>query len=244
MRYLPETCGDSCPENCTCDKKNRKVVCEEADMYRVSNDLPPYTTSLSLRNNELHEIPKWLAKFPLTELDLTGNNIKLRADMFSELKDLKVLRLDRNEINAIPQYSFSGLVNLEALSLRDNDVRCISNQTFYPFELKKLEKLDLNGNRLSEIGASTLQTLPSLKYLNILNNELVCDCLLRDTYSFLKSPRGQKIAVAQPRCQQPERYREFALLDLSVNDFKCAKPTNQVSCAMKGNSLRYDKNHR
>ena len=233
VRYLPETCGDSCPANCECDKKNRRVVCEQADMYRVSNDLPRYTISLTLRDNELEQVPAWLSKFSIEELDLSQNRIKLKADMFSNLYNLKTLRLDDNDITTIPQYTFSGLTNLKVLSLRNNDIRCISNQTFYPFDLKELEELDVYGNQLAEIGASTLESLPSLRNLNILSNELNCDCLLRDTYSFLKSGKGQRIAIARPKCHYPERYREFALLDLDINDFKCAKRATQVSCAVK-----------
>ena len=233
VRYLPETCGDSCPANCVCDKRNRRVVCAQADMYQVSNDLPRYTMSLTLRDNELEEVPSWLAKFPLEELDLSQNRIKLKADMFSDLFDLRSLKLDQNAITNIPQYTFSGLIKLKTLSLRNNEIGCISNQTFYPFELRDLEELDLFGNKLAEIGASTLESLSSLRNLNILSNQLNCDCLLRDTYSFLKSARGQKIAIARPKCHEPERYREFAMMDLDVNDFKCSKYSKQVSCAVK-----------
>lgn len=56
--------------------------------------------------------------------------------MFATLSKLRNLKLDTNEIQAIPRYAFSGLGKLQKLSLRNNNIRCLSNDTFYPFELK------------------------------------------------------------------------------------------------------------
>lgn len=114
-----------------------------------------------------------------------------KADMFATMNKLQILKLDTNEIDAIPRYTFSGLDKLKVLSLRNNNIRCLSNETFFPFELRELEKLDLYNNKLSEIGEDTLNSFPKLSQLNILNNQLVCDCLLKSTYSFLKSSRGK-----------------------------------------------------
>ena len=111
--------------------------------------------------------------------------------MFATMNKLEILKLDTNEIDAIPRYTFSGLDKLKVLSLRNNNIRCLSNETFFPFELRELEKLDLYNNKLSEIGKDTLNSFPKLSQLNILNNQLVCDCLLKSTYSFLKSSRGK-----------------------------------------------------
>ena len=129
-------CEDICPDQCICDQKTKTVNCANVGLNIVPDKLPVYTEVLDLSGNQIKEIPGFLAKFPIVELDLSQNQIQIRADMFATLQKLKILKLDTNEIQSIPRYTFSGLPKLEKLSLRNNNIRCLSNDTFYPFELK------------------------------------------------------------------------------------------------------------
>ena len=78
--------------------------------------------------------------------------------MFSEIgKNLQILKLDENGISNLPRFALSGLVRLSELSLRENRISCISNDTFVSNELTQLRKLDFYGNSLEEIGTDTLK---------------------------------------------------------------------------------------
>lgn len=134
-----------------------------------------------------------LSRYQLIELDLSDNLIELRDDLFSSLgKHLEILKLDKNNIGSLPRFAFSGLEKLDSLSLRENKISCISNDTFASKELGNLKKLDIYGNELSEIGAGTLELFPKLEFLNIMDNRINCNCLFKETAQYLKNHKVKK----------------------------------------------------
>ena len=196
----------------------------------------------------------------MVELDLSDNLIELRDDLFSSLgKHLEVLKLDKNNIGSLPRFAFSGLEKLDSLSLRENKISCISNDTFASKELGNLKKLDIYGNELSEIGAGTLELFPKLEFLNIMDNRINCNCLFKETAQYLKNHKVKKcsqnfqdtfytyiiilsadlklnlfqnsISLASPRCSRPANIGNFAILDLPSQLFKCEpEDASHVQC--------------
>jgi len=67
-------CEDICPDQCICDQKTRTVNCRNVGINIVPDKLPVYTEVLDLSGNQIKEIPGFLAKFPIVELDLSQNH--------------------------------------------------------------------------------------------------------------------------------------------------------------------------
>ena len=187
-------------------------------------------TALDLSNNRLRELPKSLSRYALKELILINNQLELSVDMFKEFKMLETLKLDGNGITSLPQFIFSGLTNLKDLSLRDNDISCIANDTFTPFDLHKLSRLDLFQNNLQEIGDGTLQKLSTLQYFNIMENPVNCNCLFQSTAKYMQSVQ-KRISLGIPKCNEPHYLKGFQILDIPLSDLKCAPgETDHVKC--------------
>ena len=80
----------------------------------------------------------------LKVLSMAGNNITYIGDYFTNLKQLKTLSLDNNQIERLKGLSY--LSNLTALSLRNNNISDVSEIA----ELKGLEDLYLSGNSIRD----------------------------------------------------------------------------------------------
>lgn len=124
-------------------------------------NIPKDTEFLSLRDNRLTEV---------------------RAGDFSQLSDLRILKLSENDIKALPVGDnsstdgiFKGIEELEELDVRDNLLEAegiydtsLNLSSFYP--LLKLKKLHLGKNKLTKI--YPLHPLPSLEELHLEYNEM------------------------------------------------------------------------
>ncbi|CBY34307.1 unnamed protein product [Oikopleura dioica] len=224
------TCDVKCPRGCSCDARSGGVRCIGQNWSSVNFPFPSFMTSLDLSNNKLRELPKSLSRYALKELILINNQLELSVDMFKEFKMLEILKLDGNNIESLPQFAFSGLTNLKELSLRNNEISCIANDTFTPFDMHKLSRLDLYENNLQEIGDGTLQQLSTLEYFNILNNPVNCNCLFQSTAKYMQSMQKQ-IAFSSPKCNEPQYLEGFYILDIPLSDLKCAPgETDHVKC--------------
>ncbi|KAG8434082.1 hypothetical protein GDO86_012453 [Hymenochirus boettgeri] len=98
----------------------------------------------------------------LKELDISeivyrmaDHPVSFNSESFSRLSQLKVLTLDNNALQSLPDDMFSNLPSLEHISLRNN--------------------------RLTNIRQNILQNLPNLTYFDVSMNTLSCSC---DNYWF------------------------------------------------------------
>ena len=95
----------------------------------------------------------------LTELDLTGNDIRDLPDSISQLTQLQILKLNRNTLKNLPRNHESLGPTLRELHLQVNEL------TSWPSSLNKfqcLEKLDLSFNQLNKISMTTSSYSSSL----------------------------------------------------------------------------------
>lgn len=126
----------------------------------------------------------------LQVLELTHSNVKSAPDnVFCNLGNLQTINLTRNSIVDMNSIGFpprpgmadvgvtvarvecSGGTDLRSLDLSHNDVR-----SFPPFSgitrLRRLQVLNLQNNRISELSSDSLSGLSSLRLLNISSNKL------------------------------------------------------------------------
>ena len=108
----------------------------------------PKLKHLYLGCNRLDSLPKGFGSFPALEvLDLSYNNLREQSipKNFEMLaRTLRAFYLADNDFQRVPE-SLCRLVNLETLSLRNNDIIELPNQIS---NLKKLKEFYIDGNRL------------------------------------------------------------------------------------------------
>ena len=148
--------------------------------------------SLRLYNNRLTRIPKLDSTF-LLDLRINQNRFVffvntcihnlcvkntvkysfriegIEEDSFQNTPNLIDLQLAENRLRSsnIAQNAFRGLLNLENVSLRENDL------TIFPINLPaSLRKIDLSNNRLLQVDRNSVQDLKLLEELNLEKNQL------------------------------------------------------------------------
>ena len=101
----------------------------------------------------------------LSELNLSGNKIKILPKSLGNLKGLATIDLSRNMFTTIPNPLFE-LKNIKTINISNND---IANIPIRIPDLRNLEHLDLSNNKISKIPVN-FSTLTSLLTLRLNNN--------------------------------------------------------------------------
>ncbi|XP_078091749.1 leucine-rich repeat-containing protein 17 [Mustelus asterias] len=145
---------------------------------------------LDCQDKGLITIPPRLPE-DVVHLQLAGNKIyRLKDSMFSTLKNLKSLDLQRNAIASIEPDAFEGLDELDTLLIQHNQLRFLSEEVFIP--------------------------IPKLKYLRIYGNPWNCNCELDEMIRKLQIP-GQRNLGNLAKCKDPERFAGHKLKIINVN---------------------------
>ena len=129
------------------------MKCSGLGLTQLPSQLPSYMTKLDISNNQFRTIPSQLSRYQIEELNISGNQIEFTDDLFDGFgRHLEKLKMDDNDIKTLPHFGLSGLFKLKELSLRNNLISCISNESFIQSEMTNLERLDLYDNQINEIG--------------------------------------------------------------------------------------------
>jgi hypothetical protein len=158
-------------------------------------------TLLDLTNNSLHTLQTgvFCGLESVRKLSLSKNKINsIFEDAFCALSSLQILNLDENKLSFLEDGTFQGLRNLTALSLRENVIEAFSDHVFE--DLHKVMFLDLTGNNIKKLNAQyLLQGMESLLVLYLSDNNLTCDCELKDTWHWFANHNvGSTAACARP----------------------------------------------
>ena len=146
--------------------------------------------TLTLSDSLLPEVPSLLNLTTLGTLKLDGNNISaIPAGTFSGAVYLKELHLYRNVIVWIEHGAFNGLQRLEHLKLFDNQLVEIPRKLFRG--LRTLVSLDISRNKLTSLLSGTFKGLASLKWLILESNHLTS--ISRQSFKGLPSLRYLKL---------------------------------------------------
>lgn len=140
---------------------------------RAFRGLFPPLQALGLPSNRLETIPSNSFQFlkDLERLDLSNNGVvRLNGSSFRYLNNLTFLDLSENRISEIAADAFVGLKRLKELNLRKN--RVTADAIFALSDLQSVEDIDLSVNALAgPLRNDTLPPLPSLRTLNLANNQ-------------------------------------------------------------------------
>ena len=103
-------------------------------------------------------------------LDIGFNDIiKIHQDSFRGLYSLRILNLEQNNLNSIPENLFQGL-GLHVLILRHNDLHTLQPYVFQG--LANLTELDLSNTNLRSLHPNLFSDLHNLRVLELDKNEL------------------------------------------------------------------------
>lgn len=108
----------------------------------------------------------------MESLDMGKNSLgRVPTRTLSPLKELAALNLEYNSIEVLESHAFDGLLSLLWLSLYGNFIQVIDGRAFAGTEAS-LTRLNLGGNRLSEVPSSPLKGLKCLQGLRLHNNNI------------------------------------------------------------------------
>jgi hypothetical protein len=130
---------------------------------------------------------------------LNKNKINsILEDTFCALSSLQILNLDENKLSFLEDGTFQGLRNLTVLSLRGNVIEAFSDHVFE--DLHKVTFLDLTGNNIKKLNAQyMLQAMETLLVVYLSDNNLTCDCELKDSWLWFANHNvGSTATCASP----------------------------------------------
>ncbi|XP_043830850.1 toll-like receptor 13 [Dromiciops gliroides] len=139
----------------------------------------------------------------LIRLDISGTKagdrgLYLNTSLFHKLKQLKILRLENNNLESLVPEMFFGLEHLQVFSLRFNNLKIIHQ--------------------------NLLQNLKSLTYFDVYGNELECTC---DNEWFknwsINTPSVHIPYLGSFYCQQPNTQSLLVGFDTSICNFDTGK---------------------
>ncbi len=167
-----------------------KTIFEESLYEKISKD----------RNHSVDYYIKYIKspKFPLVNREGTIDlsNIGLKSlhglNQVPDIKHVKMINLNNNQLSEIPANSFQGFINVEIISLSNNQIKSLpatifdccpklreiwldGNQLTTIPDLKKLShlrKLSLNSNKIDTIDADTFVTTTLLEELELTDNNI------------------------------------------------------------------------
>ncbi|XP_039966929.1 toll-like receptor 1 [Bactrocera tryoni] len=96
----------------------------------------------------------------------------------NQLKQLRVLSLSKNNINALTSDYFCSLENLEFIDLGYNNIGNWYEPSFG--NNTKLRVLNLRNNNINILNYAMLNDFKTLEFLGLSENNFACDCLLSD----------------------------------------------------------------
>ena len=168
---------------------NESIFGHKLDLFKIENSkvISDFElTEVASNNTHLSDHQVIDSKYVLTESNIqlkrfyNDHNDKLiiskdlylidsiSPNAFENLKRLVEINLSNNQIRNLKKSQFGCLENVKEINISFNLIERVSVDTFTS-DLKKLEKLLLNNNRINNIG---IANVTSLKEINLENNQL------------------------------------------------------------------------
>ena len=182
---------------------------------------------LVLSNCSLDKVDQqaFLELFSLEDLDLSTNFLKeVPSRSFANIPNLISLNLKKNPIKIIRFLDFVIFPHLKILDLSSCEISFISRHAFTG--LFNLQQLSLNGNQLKTL--KTEPNFPSsLQILNLGSNPWHCDCNLNLLRNLLLVPA--EIQAEDPLCHSPSKVKGIAVMNVSLGQLTCRPRVTQTS---------------
>ncbi|XP_045606959.2 leucine-rich repeats and immunoglobulin-like domains protein 3 [Procambarus clarkii] len=159
----------------------------------------------------------------LTKLKISHNHLAhIEHNSFESTSSLLALDLGHNQLHWSVEDNggaFSGLGNLETLSLAYNGIETVHVDTFV--SLVALMSLDLRGNQLRSLPHNPFSGLKHLTYVQLNTSSLVCDCHLSWLPEWMAAITFNSSSSMIASCNYPPALIDRPVSSLSDSDFSC-----------------------
>uniref|UniRef100_A0A671L1Q2 Slit homolog 1 protein n=1 Tax=Sinocyclocheilus anshuiensis TaxID=1608454 RepID=A0A671L1Q2_9TELE len=157
---------------------------------------------------------------------LNRNNLQVLPELLF-LGTTKLFRLDlsENQIQGIPRKAFRGATEIKNLQLDYNQISCIEDGAFRA--LRDLEVLTLNNNNISRLSVASFNHMPKLRTFRLHSNSLLCDCHVAWLSDWLRQrPR----LGLYTQCMAPPSLRGHNIAEVQKKEFMW--PQSHSSCSV------------
>ena len=166
--------------------------------------------TLDLDNNFFEQIPaNALSKLKnLKSISLNGNRfVKIKARDVFNLAKLEIVELTNLPfLQIIDKFSFNNLPELKTLLLFDNPyLSYIDGKAFE--NCPTVKTLDLHNTLIATVLKITIDSLPSLRHIDLSDNQLNCNCMMAWAQKWAKNAEGNGNRLQWLGVQQSARYR-------------------------------------
>ncbi|XP_055603114.1 uncharacterized protein LOC129751558 isoform X2 [Uranotaenia lowii] len=166
--------------------------CDISELAPNTFKTMPQLTRLNLAWNNLQTVGPVVLSYldKLMDLDLSNNLITdLNEDTFKRNINLNKLNLSGNQFALIPAKVFQPLQYLNHLDVSDCDLRTVWENSAanakHTNVLPSLKVLNVSYNEISSVFVSDLESLTSLRVLDIRNNSLKCNAPFKSLIKWL-----------------------------------------------------------
>lgn len=147
----------NCPKNCECQDDRRSLTCRKTDPSAMEEYLSKHNKiqNLSVTYSTI-SLRMWTLicnRSNLEQLDLSSNQLlEFPRNCFKQMKKVKTLTANNNNLKSLESGIFDGLVSLERIFLISNHISYIGINVFTDVNLfKNLEYIDLSSNNLNSL---------------------------------------------------------------------------------------------
>ncbi|KAK9722789.1 Leucine rich repeat [Popillia japonica] len=242
----------TCPANCTCYHDQtwsaNVVECSEAGYTEMPNKIPMDATEVYLDGNNFGELSShsFIGRKNLKILYANNSNIAaVYNHTFSGLKRLTILHLEDNRIKKLLEdnrikkllgFELATLESLKELYLQQNEIYHIDNRTF--IELKNLEVLRLDGNRLRTFQVWQLSSNPYLVEIGLGENQWSCECdYLEDYRKWLSVNLAKIFDATKIICMYNNVTRSLGPYLTDFNSTKCSVTTANSKAIVESKAM-------
>ncbi len=166
----------------------------------------------------------------LNTLQCLGKNPTVLSESLKNLTYLEILALSSIKLDRIPTSTFHNMKDLLNLVLSHNFISHWEPEIFK--SQKKLTKLFLNGNRITNVNRRNFQYLPSLQFLDLSGNPFMCTCDLLSFRLWMDANSGVALQhmdkKSNYKCLTPPDMRGTFLLDYKPTEESCMSYTLYV----------------
>ena len=173
-------CHDFCYDECHCFRSYNKEVdymnCTARNISSLTSNMPLSVNTVYLDSNNLTHLTLSQVNFTSPErLFLNKSHVNfIEPGTFKQLKKIKQIYLQENELNSLDELIFGDLRSLEGLYLQQNKIKSIGPGSFS--QLVSLKHLLLHKNNLSHLDVRLFDSLKSLQSISLHDNPCECDC--------------------------------------------------------------------